>query len=174
MAVLPFAAVGRPAAPWSRAAAAGPVVAPVTGSFRSPSARRGTFTGSYRLEGLVSWHGRLHAAGVFTGELRDADGRRIGIGARRSTDAAELVVRDELLQVRTAGADIDLLGILVTVDELRVDVQGTCGEGAAREALRSVQSYGAPGQPAQHADCRSCADPAGPARPRPAATPSWR
>ena len=76
MTVLPFTA--RPSR--SLIGTAPPLAAPmaVTGSFRSPTGRGGTFTGSYRLEHCSSTLGQLTAAGVFTGELTDADGSPIG------------------------------------------------------------------------------------------------
>lgn len=131
--------------------AAPPPAAPaaVTGSFGSPSGRTGTFVGSYRLERCLSRFGQLAAAGVFTGELTDADGRSIGIGARRTTVAVQVVSTATGLLVQIGPLDVNLLGFLVGVDELSVDVRGTSCKDAVREALEvSDQPPVAPGDPA--------------------------
>ena len=117
--------------------AAPPPAAPavVTGSFGSPSGRAGTFVGSYRLERCLSRFGQLAAAGVFTGQLTDADGRSIGLGARRTTVAVQVVSTATALLVQIGPLDVNLLGFLVGVDELSVDVRGTSCEDAMRAAL---------------------------------------
>ena len=127
MTVIPF----RPRGTRPQSAAAGPRVATtvaVTGSFRSPSGRVGTFTGCYRLERLVSRSGarsgEMAAAGVFTGELTDADGSRIGIGSRRQTAVVEFVASGASLDVRLGPLDVNLLGFLVRVDAMGMAVQG--------------------------------------------------
>lgn len=147
MTVIPF--TGRTER--SRTAAPPPATpAAVTGSFGSPSGRAGTFVGSYRLERCLSPFGQLAATGVFTGQLTDADGRGIGIGARRTTVAVQVVSTATGLLVQIAALDVNLLGLLVQVDELSVDVRGTSCEDAVRAALVEVsdQPPAAPGDPA--------------------------
>lgn len=130
-----------------RTAAPPPAPAVVTGSFDSPSGRGGTFLGSYRLERCLSPFGLLAAAGVFTGRLTDADGSRIGIGARRTTVAVEVVTIGTRLLVQIGPLDVNLLGFLVGVDELSVDVRGTSCEDAVCVALElSDQPPAAPGK----------------------------
>ena len=92
MTVLPF----RTAAS-SPARGAGPPsgTADLVGTFPAPSGARGSFTGSYRLERLVDQFGQLAAAGIFTGELHDADGTQVGLASRRLTCAA--VVAEQAL-----------------------------------------------------------------------------
>ena len=130
--------------------AAPPPAAPavVTGSFGSPSGRAGAFVGSYRLERCLSRFGQLAAAGVFTGQLTDADGRGIGLGARRTTVAVQVVSTATALLVQIGPLDVNLLGFLVGVDELSVDVRGTSCEDAIRAALEvSDQPPAAAGDP---------------------------
>ena len=118
MTVLPFAARACQVEP----GVPGVGLARVTGSFRSPSGRAGTFTGSYRLEHLVSERGQLLAAGVFTGELVDVDGCRIGRAARRRTVPVVAAAHGGVLQVRLGRLDVDVMGLLVAVDAVTVDV----------------------------------------------------
>lgn len=132
MTVLPFAARARR----SDVVAARLSVAEVTGSFTSPSGRAGVFAGSYRLERLVRQHGQLFALGVFTGRLIDADGTRIGMGARRRTVAVAAAVSGPLLQVRLGRPDVDLLGFRVVLDDVTVDVPDTSDAGEAMTCRR--------------------------------------
>ncbi len=116
------------------------LVAAVTGSFGSPSGRAGTFTGSYRLERFVSQYGQLAAAGVFTGELTDADGSRVGMGARRQTSAVEIVAANGTALLRwIRPLHVNLLGFPVIVNELSMDVQQTFRACALREVLRLLE-----------------------------------
>lgn len=135
MGVITF--TSRTKGPLVPAAAAPPVV--VTGALGSPSGRAGTFVGSYRLERCLSQHGQLAAAGVFTGELTDVDGSRIGIGARRVTVVACLVTTATGLLVQVGPLDVDLLGLVVGMGEVSVDVRGTCCEDSLRAALELVR-----------------------------------
>jgi len=92
----------------------------VTGSFGSPTGSAGTFTGTYRVERLLDQYGHPAAAGVFTGELVDAEGRRIGVGSRRHTAAVELRgdASDGTCEARMGPLDVNLLGFMVSVDEI--------------------------------------------------------
>ncbi len=105
----------------------------VTGSFVSPSGGTGTFTGWYRLERFASEFGQLAAVGLFTGELTDDHGGRIGTSVRRQTAAVEVMASETALLVRVGPLDVNLLGFLVTVTELSVAVQG------GRRALRLLE-----------------------------------
>lgn len=96
----------------------------VTGSFTSPSGSAGTFTGTYRFERLVDQFGHPAAAGVFTGELVDAQRDRIGVGSRRHTAA---VVLSPGTDAGTCGArigplDVNLLGFMVSVEETMFEI----------------------------------------------------
>lgn len=94
----------------------------VTGAFRSPSGRVGSFSGAYRLDRFVEQYGQLAASGVFTGELTDADGTRVGVGSRRHTAAVELEANAAALVARVGPLDVNVLGFVVSVDEFEMRV----------------------------------------------------
>jgi hypothetical protein len=130
MTVLPFRTPASTTAPGK-----GPpgTTAELVGTFPAPSGARGTVTGTYRLERLVDQFGQLAAAGIFTGELRDADGTHVGIASRRLTCAAFVDPYAETHVVRIGPVDVNLLGFMVTVDEFCV--------GMGRE-LRALPTMG--------------------------------
>jgi hypothetical protein len=97
-----------------------PGTAELVGTFPAPSGGRGTFTGSYRLERLVNQFGQLAAAGIFTGELHDADGTHVGMCGRRLTCAALVETDVETHLVHIGPVDVNLLGLMVTVQEFSV------------------------------------------------------
>ena len=78
-------------------------------------------TGWLRLGGFVMVAGRLCAAGVFTGELVDADGTTIGIASRRRTAPVEITRTPEGLTTLVGPVDVDLLGLTVTVPAFAMD-----------------------------------------------------
>lgn len=129
MTVLPFT----PRTNGNRVAIGSPVTAgtPVTGSFSAPSGRSGAFTGCYRLEQLLWQSGRLTAAGVYTGELTDSDGHRLGAGSRRLTAPVDVVAWDGRLVTRLAPQYVDLLGLLVAMPEFEVEVPAGSRRGAS-------------------------------------------
>ena len=131
MTVLPFSR----RAPGASRRTTAPPVAVVHGSFGSPSGGTGSFSGTYRLEHLVARAGRLAASGVYTGELSDERGRRVGVAARRRTVPVALTAVDGHLRVHLAARDVDLNGLIVAVDELVVEVAGTSAERAVRAGL---------------------------------------
>lgn len=133
MTVLPFAPRSRP-----RPAGAGPgptPATPVRGTFASPRGGTGSFRGAYLLEHLLPGAGHVAVRGVFTGELTDGNGERVGIAARRRTTPVDLGAAEGCLLVRIAGLDVDLNGLLVGVEPFAVHVEGTSVERAARASL---------------------------------------
>ena len=94
--------------------------ADLVGTFPAPSGALGTFTGTYRLERLVDQFGQLAAAGIFTGELHDADGTHVGLASRRLTCAAVVDTDAERHLVQVGPVDVNLLGLMVTVQEFIV------------------------------------------------------
>ena len=111
------------------------VPAMVNGCFAPPSGGSGTFLGTFRLERCTVRFGQLAAAGVFTGQLFDADGQPIGFSARRKTTAADVITTRTALLVRIRPGNVDLLGFDVELREVHVDAQGTRFESAVRSAL---------------------------------------
>lgn len=109
--------------PRPRASSGNPTATPVplSGTFRSPRGRTGHMEGSLRVQRLVIVPRGTFVSGVFTGELRDADGSLVGADTRRATIAADLVRHgDGYLPVLRA-FQLDLMGITVDVDETTVD-----------------------------------------------------
>ncbi len=104
----------------------------IQGSFRSPRGGAGTMTGWLRLGGFVMVSGRLCIAGVFTGELVDADGTTIGIASRRRTAPVGITRIPEGLTTIVGPVDVDLLGLTVTVPAFTMDTHVRAPAVAAR------------------------------------------
>ncbi len=110
---------------------AGPTLAhaaAVRGTFQSPKGKVGTMTGCLRLDRFVMAAEGLHAAGVFTGELIDADGTLIGVGSCRKAVPAAISRSESGIIAAIGPVDVDLLGLVVTISpfsvEARVPVRG--------------------------------------------------
>jgi hypothetical protein len=166
MTVIPFAHRGTHSG-------AGPSMAAqtaATGTFCSPSGRVGIFTGAFRLERFVSRLGRMAAAGVFTGELIDADGSRIGMGSRRCTALVEVIPCRTAVLARFGPVDVNLLGFRVNVAEVTVDATRSSAD--VHRGLRGGNPCQGPDQiPDFRPQPSMSARTASPARPRPFATP---
>ena len=98
-----------------------PVPVPVVGSFRSPSGRTGRMEGFLRVHRLVIAPRGAFVSGVFTGELRDVDGSLVGVDSRRATAAADLVRERGGLAPVVRPFQLDLMGLTVEVDAIRID-----------------------------------------------------
>jgi hypothetical protein len=150
MSVLPFTSRMSPSDDGRTEYSAAP---DVTGSVRS---RLGggdvSFRGTYRIERLLEQYGLPAAAGVFTGELSDANGNRIGLASRRHTAAVRLLDGTEGPLVSLGPVDVNLLGFLVTVDAFSVLVSrlpfaGSSSLVTAAELFgRVVKPYGGSGR----------------------------
>lgn len=95
----------------------------VVGAFRSPTGATGTMTGWFRLVRFVAAAERLHAEGVFTGDLLDADGSSIGIGSRRRTVPVALTRSAGGLVALLGPLEVDLLGLCVSVPTFSLDAR---------------------------------------------------
>ena len=93
----------------------------IHGSFPSPSGSVGTMTGFLRLDRFVVVSDRLCAAGVFAGQLLDADGTTIGWGSRRKTAPARIVRGPRGVTAVIGPVDVDLLGMTVSVPAFTID-----------------------------------------------------
>ena len=93
----------------------------VTGTFRSPRGRSGVMTGFLRVQRLVLTPRGAFLTGVFTGELRYADARLIGVYSRRVTQREGLVRDAEGYTPVVRPLHLDLMGISVEVDAVRID-----------------------------------------------------
>ena len=60
-------------------------------------------------------------SGVFTGELRDVDGSLVGVDSRRATAAADLVRERGGFAPVVRPFQLDLMGLTVEVDAIRID-----------------------------------------------------
>src|SRR5450759_1383270 len=92
----------------------------IHGTFPSPSGRVGTMTGCLRLDRFVVVSDRLCAAGVFAGQLLDADGTTIGWSGRYQTAPAEIVRGLRGVTAVIGPVDVDLLGLTVSVPAFTV------------------------------------------------------
>jgi hypothetical protein len=95
----------------------------VRGSFRSPKGKVGAMSGWLRLDRFVVAAEGLRAAGVFTGELVDADGTLVGIGSCRKTVPAEITRSEAGIAAAIGPVDVDLLGLLVTITPFTVEAR---------------------------------------------------
>lgn len=93
----------------------------VTGTFRSPRGRSGVMTGFLRVQRLVLAPRGAFLTGVFTGELRDADASLIGVDSRRVSAAVDLVRDADGYTPVVRPLQLDLMGIRVDVDAVRID-----------------------------------------------------
>jgi hypothetical protein len=96
-------------------------------------------TGHLRLIRFIVVSGRLCAAGVFAGELFDADGTTIGWGSRRKTAPAEIVRGLRGATAVIGPVDVDLLGLTVSVPAFTLDT------GARMRTPRSLPETPRPG-----------------------------
>jgi len=95
---------------------------PTHGIFRAPSGRPGAMTGSMRLRRLLVGSGPLRALVVFTGELVDADGSRVGVGSRRAVVPAEVTRSANGISLSIGPLDVDLLGLTVRIDAFTLEM----------------------------------------------------
>ena len=95
------------------------------GTFRGPSGRLGTMSGSMRLHRLALVSGRVRAVGVFTGELFDADGSCVGVDSRRAVAPADVVRSAAGISVTVGPVDVDLLGLAVSIEEFTMELGTT-------------------------------------------------
>ena len=93
----------------------------LTGTFRSPRGRSGVMIGYLRLQRLVLAPRGTFVTGVFTGELREADGSLIGVGSRRATAPADLVRDDTGLRPFVRPLQLDLMGIIIDVQGFAIE-----------------------------------------------------
>ena len=93
----------------------------IHGTFRSPRGGLGTMTGWLRLDRFQVVSDRLRAAGVFTGELLDSEGAKIGVCSRRKTVPAELARSLHDMAVVIGPVDVDLLGLTVSIPAFTMD-----------------------------------------------------
>lgn len=95
--------------------------AAITGTFQSPRGRCGRMDGILRVRRLVVLPTGTRIVGVFTAELREADGSLIGVDSRRTTVAVDVVEEGPGRRLVVPPLELDLLGMAVRVDGLTVE-----------------------------------------------------
>lgn len=114
-------------------------VMPAVGYFHCPTGGTGAFGGSYRLDRLFSEAGKVVAVGVFTGELVDARGSRIGLGSRRVKALAEVQVIGRSVVAQLEPLEVNLLGFVVAMQPLDLDLHASlCSVEDARALVDGV------------------------------------
>jgi hypothetical protein len=110
---------------------------PITGTFRSPRGRAGSLTGHLRLQRLVIAPRGAFVTGVFTGELREADGTLIGVDSRRATTPADLVRDDDGMRPVVRSLQLDLMGIAIEVEPFAIEPSLAFPRGESRPGRRT-------------------------------------
>jgi hypothetical protein len=73
----------------------------------------------------MSSSGEVAAVGVFSGELVDSGGSRIGFGSRRVTAAAQVRISGTSVVAQVSAVDVNLLGLLIACEPLTVDLSAS-------------------------------------------------
>ena len=94
----------------------------VTGAFQSPRGRSGHMNGILRVRTLLASPAGVSVTGVFTAELREADGGLIGVDSRRATLTACPVHGERGLQLVVGPLELDLMGITVRVQRFTIEL----------------------------------------------------
>ena len=93
----------------------------VTGAFQSPRGRSGLMHGILRVRRLLRSPGGASVTGVFTAELREADGGLIGVDSRRVTFPASSARGERGLVLVVDPLELDLMGITVRVQRFTIE-----------------------------------------------------
>lgn len=119
---------------------------PIHGTFRSPRGLAGSMHGSLRLERVGVEADGLRVAGVFTGELLDADGTSIGVGSRRQVAPAMVPDDGDGGHVLIGPVQVDLLGLDVSIPAFAVsadpDEQAAPDPGSSSPTARAGRGTG--------------------------------
>ena len=93
----------------------------VTGAFQSPRGRSGHMNGTLRVRTLLPSPAGVSVTGVFTAELREADGGLIGVDSRRATLTASPLRGERGLQLVVDPLELELMGITVRVQRFTIE-----------------------------------------------------
>jgi hypothetical protein len=109
---------------------------PIRGTFRAPGGLDGTMTGSLRLRQVRMSVDPPRVDAVFTGELFDGQGERIGTCSRRQSAPALLGDTDDAPLI-IGPVRVDLMGLAVKVPEIRIP--RTCDAHGCQHRIRRQQ-----------------------------------
>lgn len=99
----------------------------VTGTFQSPRGRSGRMSGILRVRRLVVLPSGTDVVGVFTAELREADGSLIGVDSRRATVAADVVPGGPGRRLVVPPLELELMGMTVRVQGFTIESPSPTG-----------------------------------------------
>ncbi|MFI5842417.1 hypothetical protein ACIA8K_22155 [Catenuloplanes sp. NPDC051500] len=132
--VLAMAATGLTAAPAAAAPAEplGTLTSTVTGTFTDATGGIGTFTGTFTPSQFTEDGETISATGLVDGELIDSAGTSLGTtSAPATTQVTQLLpgASCEVLDLRLAPLNLDLLGLVVHLDYLHLNITAVPGAG---------------------------------------------
>ena len=121
----------------SAAPSAASLSAPVTGSFTDASGGQGVFSGTFTPTKFTAPNDQVVATGTLTGTLTDSAGTVLGtvtktvsspLDTSNSTDATPAVAC-QILDLRIAPIDLNLLGLVVHTDTIHLNITAQSGPG---------------------------------------------
>ena len=116
------------------AASVGSLTSVVKGTFTN-SAGKGTFSGTFTPQKFSVTNGVLHATGVLKGTLTNANGTSLGTVNQTVTDsvntsaAANAVVGCQVLNLVLGPLNLNLLGLVVTLNQVTLNITAVPGAG---------------------------------------------
>jgi hypothetical protein len=119
------------------AVSAASLSAPVTGSFTDASGGQGVFSGTFTPTKFTAPNNKVTATGTLTGTLTDSTGAVLGtvtktvsspLATGNSTDAVP-AVSCQILDLRIAPIDLNLLGLVVHTDTIHLNITAQSGPG---------------------------------------------
>jgi hypothetical protein len=121
------------AAPAPAQAPAGPVTAPVTGTFTDAAGGVGTFVGTYTIDRFTQDGAAVAAEGLLSGTLTDSAGAPVGtvdaVPAALPLDPGATQAGCEILDLVLGPLDLDLLGLVVHLDTVHLNITAEPGAG---------------------------------------------
>lgn len=106
------------------------VTVPITGAIDELD---GTFAGTFTIDRIVRQGGDLFAAGTLTGTLTDALGNVVGtvtgLAVNLPIDLGSTTASCEILDLVLGPLNLDLLGLVVTLDTVHLNITAEQGPG---------------------------------------------
>jgi hypothetical protein len=112
---------------------AGTVTAPVTGTFTDANGGTGTFTGTYTIDRFVESGDAVTSEGTLDGVLTDSTGSQVGTVAAAPAalplDPGATAAGCQVLDLVLGPLDLDLLGLVVTLNQVHLNITAVPGAG---------------------------------------------